>query len=184
MTDDTDGTPPHDEPTPYRVGYRNPPIEHQFTPGKSANPNGRSIGARGRRTVARVVANELHDVKIDGMPPRLSTLELVLLTLRNEAVKGNVGAIQLVESLVTKYGPSQDKETPGVLVAPATLTPEEWIANARQRNAELEAKEAAAVSDDTTDQGYQQPKLDDIQDETEPMTLANCPLVRVSRVIR
>ena len=184
MTDDTDETPPHDNPATYRIGYANPPIEHQFKPGQSGNPKGRSKGARDRRTVAREVANELHDVKIDGMPPRLSTLELVLLTLRDEAVKGNVAAIQQVERLVSTYGPSQDSVTPGVLVAPETLSPEEWIARARERNAALAAKEAAPVSSDSIDQDIEQTKPEEVHDGTEPMTLANCPLVRVPRVIR
>lgn len=36
---------PLEDPVPYEVGYKKPPVETRFPPGKSGNPGGRKRGA-------------------------------------------------------------------------------------------------------------------------------------------
>ena len=119
------------------LGYGKPPKEHQFKKGQSGNSRGSEKGTLSKKAIVKAVANEMHRVAVDGLPPNLSTLELVLLTLRNAAMKGNIVACRAVEKLHDRYGPSEVDDKHGVLVVPAPLSQEEWIEKAMEHNAKL-----------------------------------------------
>jgi hypothetical protein len=69
----------------------------------------------------------MHSIVEDGKRRSRSTLELVLLQLRNLAAQGNVQAFRAYNDLIAKYSPQETKSGLGYLVVPEqSATPEEW----------------------------------------------------------
>jgi hypothetical protein len=131
------------ELTPNTVGYGNPPMTRRFKPGQSGNPRGRPCGSKNRKTIVKQIANEMHAVTEDGRRRRRSTLELMLLALRNRAAEGNVRAIRALRRYLAKFEPQDTSSKCGYLVVPAGLTEEEFIKEAEKANAEADARHAA-----------------------------------------
>ncbi len=135
--DGSEQPPAHEE-----VGYCKPPMRRRFK--VSGNPNGRPKGAKNRKTIVEAVANEMHSVTESGKRRRRSTLELVLLRLRNMALEDkNVRAFKELHRLIKVYQPQEARVRGGCLVVPAVLTPEEWIADMEKKNVEADARHAA-----------------------------------------
>ena len=137
-TDDENdvGIPPGDEYSEtdeYDVGYGKPPKETRFKCGQSGNPRGRPRGSKDRKAIIKEIANERHTVKENGEPRRLTTLELVMLTLRNKAAEGDIRAIRSYEAYRAKYAPDENDGT-GYLVVPAAKSQEEWIKEQMELN--------------------------------------------------
>jgi hypothetical protein len=110
-----------------RAGYGKPPLETRFPPGQSGNPRGRPRGAEGHKQIVRKIVNEMHSVVEDGKRRERSTLELVLLQLRNLAAQGNIQAFRACNNLLVKYSPREAKTRGGFLIVPEVCaTPEEW----------------------------------------------------------
>ncbi len=129
--DDEPGNPPDGD----KVGHGNPPKQRRFKPGESGNREGRPKGAKNRKTIVATVANEMHTVIENGKRRRRSTLDLVLRRLRIKALKdGNVRALEEFHRLIKTYGPQEASQNVGVMVAPADITVEEWIAEQEQLN--------------------------------------------------
>lgn len=123
---------PKATPLRHRVGYGNPPLVQRFK--KSGNPNGRPRGSKNHKTIICEVMQEMHVVDESGKNVRRSTLELVLYRLRNLALEGkNAAATREFLRLLEKYQPQA--RAGGVLVAPAPLSTEEWVAQAELYNA-------------------------------------------------
>lgn len=76
----------------------------------------------------------MHAVTEDGRRRRRSTLELMLLALRNRAAEGDVRAFRAFKKFLAKYEPQETHSRSGVLVVPAEMTQEEWIAEQQERN--------------------------------------------------
>ena len=109
-----------------RVGYKASPKEHQFKKGKSGNPKGRPKGAQGRASVARKVLWDQHIVSENNRRVTRTTIELVVLTLRQLAFAGNNRAFKVMQQLEADYDPQKPKTPAGLLVVPGRLTPESW----------------------------------------------------------
>lgn len=121
-----------------RVGYKAPPKEHRFKKGKSGNPKGRPKGAQGRAKVARKVLWEQHVVRETNRRVTRTTIELVVLTLRQLAFAGNNRAFKVMQQLEADYDPQKPKKRAGLLVVPGRLTPESWE---QQFGADVSAKQ-------------------------------------------
>lgn len=132
------GAPTDTEP---KVGYGKPPMVTRFK--NSGNLKGRPKGSKNRKTIVREVAGEMHTVVENGKKRRRSTLELMLLALRNRAMAGDVRAIREFDRISTKHAPQNKSSKTGVLVAPAPMTIEEAIAEGEIANAKAEAERAA-----------------------------------------
>src|SRR5918999_369344 len=98
--------PGRDEP---RVGYANPPKSTRFKPGQSGNPRGRPRGSQGRKTIIERVLLEMHDVVEGGEPKQRSTLELILLMLRNRSFEGDPKAFKAFQDLDARFGSREAK---------------------------------------------------------------------------
>ena len=147
---DNDGNAPDTAPesdlhmhTDYTVGYGKPLMKRRFKPTQSGNRRGRPRGSKNRKTIVREIMNEMHTVTEDDRRRRRSTLELMLLAFRNRAAEGNVRAFRAYKKLLAKYEPQDTHSNLGVLLVPATLTPEEAIAESEKLNAEGRARHAA-----------------------------------------
>ncbi len=123
-----------EQPPAYNpVGYRKPPTRRRFK--KSGNSKGRPKGSKNRKTIVKAVANEMHSVLENGKHRRLSTLDLVLLRLRNMALEeGNDRAFEELHRLIKAYQPQATSDGAGCLVVPAEMTPEEWVARQEELN--------------------------------------------------
>ena len=109
-----------------RTGYKAPPEAHQFKKGRSGNPRGRPKGAKGKRQIAEKVLLEKHEVVESDRKVQRTTLELILLTLRNKSFEGSNRAFKDLEKLSAKYDPQPQTKRAGLLVVPGRLTMESW----------------------------------------------------------
>ena len=90
---------------PYRTGYKHPPVEHRFKPGRSGNPSGRPKGARSMPEEVRAALRKTVTVTEDGRRRKISVLEAALRRLVEQAVaKGELRAIQQILTLADTYG--------------------------------------------------------------------------------
>lgn len=103
----------------YEVGYSRPPKATRFQPGQSGNPRGRPRGAKNRKSIVGKVASEIQTVNGRSM----TTLEVMLMVVRNEAASGNVRAFAKLEKLLNRINP---EAATGVLLVPAPVTAVEW----------------------------------------------------------
>jgi hypothetical protein len=82
----------------------------------------------------------MHSVTENGKRRRLSTLQLVLLRLRNMALEGkNVRAFNEFHRLDKTYRPQGAGEPLGYIVVPATQPLEEHLAEGEKANEEARA---------------------------------------------
>ena len=116
------------------VGYGKPPIERRFKPGRSGNPRGRRRGSKNRKMIVRAIAGEVHTVREDGRALRRTTLELVLLSLRNLVLEGNVRAFHFYSDTLAKYEPQSPSAKLACAVFPSPISQEEWIAKQEELN--------------------------------------------------
>ena len=128
-------------------GHGRPPVHTRFRPGRSGNPAGRPKGARDRGSTVRQIALETYTVRQDGERQKRTTLELVLLSLRNLAVSGNVRAFRANHELLQRYAPQQPVEQGGFLIVPEQPSAEEWERRVKenQRKARGEPEESGTV---------------------------------------
>ncbi len=146
---DNDGNAPDATPemdphglTGHEVGYGKPPMIRRFKSGESGNRRGRPSGSKNHKTIVRKIMNEMHAVTVDGRRRRRSTLELILIALRNRMAEGNARAFRAYKKFLAKYEPQGTHPKLGCLVVPAAITPEEEIASSEKLNAEARAKHA------------------------------------------
>lgn len=108
------------------VGYKRPPIEHRFPPGRSGNPGGRKKGAIGLK---KILEEELTStIKIDvgkpGEPKKvtLSKLQIVVKRLVEKAMKGDQRAIeQLITLNITIFGLGDEDDAAEKQLTPGEL---------------------------------------------------------------
>lgn len=110
------------------VGYKKPPKNHRFKKGSSGNPKGRPKGKRSRKAIIERVLLEKRVIEIDGRLRELTIIELVVLALRQEAIKGKAKAFKTYRSVEVRYGPQENKSKAGYLVIPYVETLEQWMA--------------------------------------------------------
>lgn len=109
-----------------KVGYKQPPRHTRFQKGRSGNPRGRPRGAQNCKSIAHRVAAEVHTMNGGGKTLEMPTVELILISIRNEMLKGKTRALKLYERLAQKYGSEQEEPRGGYLVVPGSMTEEEW----------------------------------------------------------
>jgi hypothetical protein len=102
----------------YDVGYGKPPRHSRFKPGRSGNRAGRERGSRDWKTILREIATREHWVDENGERKRRSTLELILLVVRNQAAAGNVRAIRAYEDICARHGVQPPPEPKARLILP------------------------------------------------------------------
>jgi hypothetical protein len=72
-----------------------PPVEHQFKPGQSGNPNGAPKGPYLTTILKKLLDEEIEIVDAEtGLKRKIRKSELVTVALLKQAAKGNVKAIR------------------------------------------------------------------------------------------
>jgi hypothetical protein len=74
-------------------------------------------------------------VKVDGKIVRKTLLQLVIESATREAAAGVPAMVTLIGQIRAKVSPTQDEQKVGLLLVPADLSPEEFIAQEEARNA-------------------------------------------------
>lgn len=90
------------------VGYGQPPTHSRFQPGHSGNPRGRP---RGRRNMASMVGDIMGEkilVTINGRKRRVAAEVAMILRLREQALKGDQKAINILLGLRRTYVPEAE----------------------------------------------------------------------------
>jgi hypothetical protein len=83
---------PHKETSDNAVGYRHPPVAHQFKKGQSGNPHGRRKGSVSAVSHVAQALNEFVVVQEKGERRSLSKLAVAAKQLVNKAVSGDLRA--------------------------------------------------------------------------------------------
>ncbi len=103
MTDQSKKSDPETGTEDDEVGYCKPPKATRFKPGQSGNP-------AGRRKRPKTVSDQLEDIlkrKVpvtqSGRAKRIPLQELMLTTLVNNAVKGDLAALKVVMDLKSSH---------------------------------------------------------------------------------
>ncbi len=100
-----DGSQPHRRRSEgdYEVGYGKPPKEHQFQKGSSPNIKGRPRGSLSLKTELKLVVGQLVAVTENGKRSKRSTLAVLLMKLRADALAGKPKAVdQLIKLILTQ----------------------------------------------------------------------------------
>jgi hypothetical protein len=116
-------------------GRKPPPAQHQFLKGTSGNKRGRPKGSVDLKKLTCKVARKKHAVKVDGKIVRKTLLQLVIESTAREAAAGVPSMVALIGQIRAKVSPTQERQDGGILLFPADLSVEEWIARAEARNA-------------------------------------------------
>lgn len=91
-------------------------------------------GGLNKKTIVRQVAMEKHSVIEGGKRRRRTTVELMVLTLRNMAIANHPrGALREFLKWAERAHP-KDGWTGGIMVASAYIEPEEWVAELMEEN--------------------------------------------------
>jgi hypothetical protein len=87
----------------YKVGYGKPPRHGQFRPGQSGHGKGRPKGARSLKSLVKATLKAPVKVTSEGKSRKVSTLEAMLLRLREKALGGDLRALDRLLQLAQAY---------------------------------------------------------------------------------
>ncbi len=116
------------------VGYGHTPKRWRWKKRQSGNPAGRPRGSKNYKTIVNEVALEVHKVTEQGRSRKRTTLDLVILAVRNLALEGKPAAYQYFRELHEKYSGDRSVSSGGFLVAPAEISQDEWIKQTEEAN--------------------------------------------------
>src|SRR4029077_2207001 len=109
-------------------GRKPPPVEYHYLKGTSGNKKGRPKGSVDLKKLTRKVAQKKHAVRVDGKIVHKTLLQLVIETTAREAAAGVPSMVALIGQIRAKVSPTEGRQEGGLLLFPADLSVEEWIA--------------------------------------------------------
>jgi hypothetical protein len=126
----------------YSVGYKKPPLDTRFKRGECRNPNGR---AGKKRKVPAAPASDadiismLDQETVEFQGRKISKREVKLRVLHAKACKGDIRAMQVLQSLCEKSANAAAKGggKGGVLLLPSAVPLDEWEAAAAAQQAQF-----------------------------------------------
>lgn len=135
------------------TGYKRPPAENRFKPGKSGNPKGRP-----RKLTPEKANNEVtvlqdifaETVNVEGQ--EMNKLELLVRTNYSRAMKGEASAIRFITRIIDKFPAADLSRGGGVLVVPGTMPFDEWSAAAAIQQAKYREKDYGRPPEENEDE--------------------------------
>ena len=100
-----------DNPKDYEVGYRKPPKHSQFPKGRSGNPKGRPKGIRNLKTDLAAELGKRIVVSEGGHRSRVSKQQALMMRLVEQALNGDMRALNALIDLITRAFGLEDPET-------------------------------------------------------------------------
>jgi hypothetical protein len=122
------------------TGYKRPPAENQFKPGKSGNPKGRPKKQLANTSRASLLDDILSE-EIDVGGQTMTKLEVLLRSICTNAIKGSGTAIRVIEKMLAEQATGKQVRGGGVLVVPGTMPLDEWSAAAAIQQAKYREKD-------------------------------------------
>jgi tetratricopeptide (TPR) repeat protein len=112
------------------VGYKRPPVNDRFKPGKSGNPKGRPKGRKNVANVIKDLFNASVAVRAGDKTLHMPTCEAIVRVSVNKAVSGDARSLFAVMDLLEMTGRmneiSEEEKLKRRLKLPATITSEEF----------------------------------------------------------
>lgn len=139
-----------DNPANYEVGYRKPPKHSRFPEGRSGNPKGRPKGARDLKTDLAAELGKRIVVSEGGRKTRVSKQQALIMRLVEQALNGNMGALNTLLNLATRAFGLNDGETQ---TTELSADDKEILVAFREQIIRAETDQAP----ETTDQGSSSP---------------------------
>lgn len=96
----------------YEVGYGRPPLHSRFKPGQSGNPKGRPKRHRNLRTVVEEALNRTIKLRDGDRTRSVSTLEVLVTSMLNKAVKGDAKVLNVFIRLLGSVGITAEQPEP------------------------------------------------------------------------
>jgi len=97
---------------PYEVGFGKPPKRTQFKRGRSGNPNGRPRKKPDLYGELTKVLRENVTITVDGQREKVTVQQALLLRLRDEALRGELWAQKLLQTVVAALPESGSESDP------------------------------------------------------------------------
>ncbi len=94
----------------YEVGYKRPPSKHQFKPGVSGNPKGRTKLIKDFKTDLRDELEEVITVQEGGKVKPITKQKALIKKLLSKALGGELGALKTLTSLIALHLNDADTE--------------------------------------------------------------------------
>ncbi len=94
----------------YSVGYKKPPQNKQFKPGKSGNPRGRPKGTKNLATDLHEELSSRITVVEGDKTQSISKQKALVKSLSNKALKGDVRAMKLLVKMIERNIPDEVEE--------------------------------------------------------------------------
>lgn len=87
----------------YEVGYKNPPLHSQWKAGQSGNPNGRPKKTKDFEKLIDIELSKALRITEGGQQVTLTKREVIIKTLVNDALKGDLRAMKMLLPLLAKH---------------------------------------------------------------------------------
>jgi hypothetical protein len=121
----------------YEVGYRRPPAETRFQPGKSGNPRGHPKGLKSIGTLLVQMLGRWITVQENGRQRRMRMQDVIVQGLVNDAARRDAHALRQLFALMDRYcGPDQQEADSASLLPDDQAIIEDFISSLQvHRNA-------------------------------------------------
>lgn len=114
----------------YEVGKGRPPQQYRWKKGQSGNPRGRPKAAPPETLDVGKVLNGPVAARIQGKKTEATPYEVTVRQIARKAIDGHLPSIRQFLSLCESFGviaPPKPAVGGGVVVAPAGVSPQEWL---------------------------------------------------------
>ena len=101
----------------YEVGYKKPPKEHQFKPGKSGNPKGRSKLVKDFKTDLAEELQEKISINESGKSKVTTKQRAFIKKVIASALNGNACSIRILTQMIASYAKDLEQTVPEELSA-------------------------------------------------------------------